>query len=106
VFIGWRRSECSVITPLILKGKMENKAMRMGKLLAAVAATSLLATPAMANSASSLSVAKAVNAKASTSAKKSNKLAGDAVVIGVIGAAMAAGAILAVTEDDNDSDSN
>lgn len=81
--------------------------MRMGKLLAAVAATSLLATPAMANSASSLSVAKAVNAKASTSAKKSNKLAGDAVVVGVVGAAMVAGAVLAITDDDHDdSDSN
>ncbi len=81
--------------------------MRMGKLLAAVAASSLLATPVMANSASSLSVAKAVNAKASTSAKKSNKLAGDAVVIGIVGGAMAVGAILAVTDDDHDdSDSN
>ena len=77
--------------------------MRLTHLLAAAAATSLIAAPAMANSASSLSVAKAVNAKASTSAKKSNKIAGDAVVIGVVGLAMAAGVVLAVTEDDPDS---
>ena len=77
--------------------------MRLTHLLAAAAATSLIAAPAMANSASSLSVAKAVNAKASTSAKKSNKIAGDAVVIGVVCLAMAAGVVLAVTEDDPDS---
>lgn len=79
--------------------------MRLTNLLAAAAATSLIAVPAMAKDASSLSVAKAVNAKAATSAKKSNKLAGDSVVIGVVGLAMAAGVVLAVTDDD-DSDSN
>lgn len=77
--------------------------MRLTHLLAAAAAASLVAAPAMANEASSLSVAKAVNAKASTSAKKSNKIAGDTVVIGVVGLAMAAGVVLAVTEDDPDS---
>lgn len=80
--------------------------MRLTHLLAAVAASSLIAAPAMAKEASSLSVAKAVNAKASTSAKKSNKLAGDALVIGVVGVAMAAGVVLAVTEDDDEADSN
>lgn len=79
--------------------------MRLTNLLAAAAATSLIAVPAMAKDASSLSVAKAVNAKAATSAKKSNKLAGDSIVIGVVGIAMATGVVLAVTDDD-DSDSN
>lgn len=80
--------------------------MRLTKLLAATAAASLIAVPAMAKDASSLSVAKAVNAKAATSAKKSNKLAGDTVVIGVVGLAMATGAVLAITDDDDDADSN
>jgi hypothetical protein len=79
--------------------------MRLTHLLAAAAATSLIAAPAMAKDASSLSVAKAVNAKAATSAKKSNKLAGDTLLIGLVGGAMVVGAVLAVTEDD-DADSN
>lgn len=75
--------------------------MRLTHLLAAAAASSLIAAPAMANDASSLSVA-----KAATSAKKSNKLAGDTILIGLVGGAMAVGTILAITDDNDEADSN
>lgn len=79
--------------------------MRMGKLLTAVVASSLIAAPAMANSAASLSVAK--NVKASTSATKSNELAGGGIFIGILAfAAVAAGIYVAVDSDDDAPDSN
>lgn len=80
--------------------------MRLKKLLAAVAASSLIATPALANGASSLSVAKAVNAKAATSAKKSNKLSGTTIAVAVLATAAIVGGIIAITDDSDDSDSN
>lgn len=79
--------------------------MRLNKLLAAVAASSLIATPALANGASSLSVAKAVNAKAATSAKKSNKLTGTTIAVAVLATAAIVGGIIAITDDGDDSDS-
>ena len=82
--------------------------MRMGKLLVAVAVSALVATPVMAkevavaaNQASSLSIAKAVDVKARTSAKKSNKLAPEAGV--VIGLVVVGGTIAIVAADDSDS---
>jgi len=77
-------------------------------LLAGVMTSSLIAAPAMANSASSLSVAKAANVKAVTSSKKSSKLLEGGPLIALLGgAAIVAGAIVIVA-DDNDSkpDSN
>lgn len=78
--------------------------MRMSKLLAAVAATSLVATPALANTAAPLSVAKVASVKASTSSKKSSKLA-PAVLIGVLATVAIVGGAVALA-DDNNSDSN
>lgn len=80
--------------------------MRLSKLLAAVAVSSLIATPALANEASSLSVAKAVNAKAATSAKKSNKLSGTTVAVAVLATAAVVGGIIAITDDGDESDSD
>ena len=71
--------------------------MRMSKLLVAVAASALIATPAMANSAAPLSVAKAMNAKAATSAKKSNKQFGALSPLYVIGAIVTTVAVLEIT---------
>lgn len=79
--------------------------MRMGKLLTAVVASSMIAAPAMANGAASLSVAN--NAKASTSAKKSNELTGGGILIGVLAAAaVIAGIYVAVDSDDDAPNSN
>jgi hypothetical protein len=79
--------------------------MRMGKLLTAVVASSLIAAPAMATSATPLSAAN--NAKASTSAKKSNELAGGGILIGILAfAAVAAGIYVAVDSDDDAPNSN
>ena len=75
--------------------------MRLKKLLTAVAVSSLIATPALANEASSLSVA-----KAATSAKKSNKLSGTTIAVGLLATAAVVGGILAITDDNDDSDSN
>jgi hypothetical protein len=80
--------------------------MRLKNLLTAVAVSSLVATPALANEASSLSVAKAVNAKAATSAKKSNKLSGTTIAVGLLATAAVVGGIIAITDDNDDSDSN
>lgn len=81
--------------------------MRFSKFLAAVAVSSLVATPVLAGEASSLSVANAVNAKASTSAKKSNKLDGGTLAISAIATAAVIGGVVAlVDDDDDDSDSN
>lgn len=73
--------------------------MRMGKLLAAAAVAALVAAPAMANPAASLSVV-----KASTSSKKSNKLAPAAGV--AIGLVVVGATIAIVASDDDDLDSN
>ncbi|MCJ2187222.1 hypothetical protein [Novosphingobium beihaiensis] len=80
--------------------------MRMTKLLAAVAASSLIAAPALANTAAPLSIAKVANIKTSTSAKKSNKILGlGATTAAIIGAGIVAGAVIIATNDDNNSDS-
>lgn len=82
--------------------------MRISKVVAAVVASSLFATPVMANTASSLSVAKAVGAKAGTPAGKSSKLTGSEVLIGVLAtAAVIAGAVVAIDGSGSDApDSN
>ena len=85
---------------------MGHSIMRTIKLLAAVAASSLIATPVLANSAAPLSIAKAANVKASTSGKKSNKILGmGATTAVIIGGAVVAGAVIIATNDDNNSDS-
>ena len=75
--------------------------MNARKLMAGVAASLLIATPALANQAAPLSIAKASNVKAVTSAKKSNTL--DAGVGIGIAIAIAIGVTLALTTG---SDSN
>lgn len=70
--------------------------MRMSKLVAVAAASSLFATPVLANAASPLSLSNVSSVKASTSAKKSNKAA-PAVLIGVVAVAAVAGGIVAAT---------
>lgn len=79
--------------------------MRIRILLAGLVASSLVAAPAMANSASALSVAKAAQVKAATPAKKASKLQGVPVIALVGLAAVAVGAVVVVADDD-DSDSN
>lgn len=74
--------------------------MRVGKLLAAVAASVLIATPALANPAGSLSVAKAASVKAKTSSKKANNIAPE---LGIGLGLLAAGALVVVLVDDDDS---
>lgn len=78
--------------------------MRMSKLLAAVAMSSLIATPALAKTASPLSIANAGSVKASTSSKKSNKLA-PGVMVGVLAGAAVIGGIIAIADDNNSPDS-
>lgn len=82
--------------------------MRISKLLVTVAATALVAAPAMANQASSLSVAKAANVKAKSSAKKANQVAPTGVIVGIAAAAaVGLGIYVAVDEEDEaESDSN
>jgi hypothetical protein len=81
--------------------------MRFANLLTAVAATSLVAAPAIANPASSLSVV-----KASTATKKSSNLAGTVggvpIIAGLIGVGILAGVVILVAdhEDDDQPDSN
>tara|TARA_R110000823_G_scaffold128520_2_gene256275 strand:- start:1683 stop:1913 length:231 start_codon:yes stop_codon:yes gene_type:complete len=75
--------------------------MRLKFLIAGLMASSLVAAPAIANSASALSVAKANNVKAATSPKKASKLNGG-VALGLAGAA-AIGAIIVLDDDDSDS---
>ena len=77
--------------------------MRMRTLLTAIAASSLLVSPALANPASPLSLATSV--KASTSAKKSNKLSGEALGA-VVGILILAVPVVGAIESDDDSDSN
>jgi hypothetical protein len=90
--------------------------MRLSKLLAAVAISSLMTAPAIAGPASTLSVANAAAAgtsapvRASTSSKKSNDLAGllggSGLLIGAIGVAVVVAGIVVVASDDDDADSN
>lgn len=75
--------------------------MRMKFLIAGLMASSLVAAPAIANSASALSVAKANNVKVATSPKKASKLNGG-VALGLAGAA-AIGVIILLDDDDSDS---
>ena len=75
--------------------------MRMSKLLTAVLASSLFATPVLANTAAPLSLANASSVKASTSAKKSNKLTAG-LLVGVLSAsAVVAGVIAAAQNSDS-----
>lgn len=76
--------------------------MRLKFLIAGLMASSLVAAPAMANSASALSVAKASNVKVATSPKKASKLK---PVVGIVGVVVVIGGA-ALLLDDDDSDSN
>lgn len=77
--------------------------MRFSTLLVGLVASSLVAAPALANPASSLSVANARVVKAATSPKKANKLS-PAVGIVAVGALLIGGALL--IDDDDKADSN
>ncbi|MCJ2180446.1 hypothetical protein [Novosphingobium album (ex Hu et al. 2023)] len=72
----------------------------MSKLLAAVAVSSLFATPALANTAAPLSIAKVASVKASTSAKKSNKMTGTVVAV-IAGAVVIGGVVAAASGSDS-----
>lgn len=79
--------------------------MRFGKLLTAVAASSLIAAPALANPAATLSLAKVSGVKASTSAGKSNKQASPHISPFLIIGGIAGGAGLiayAVSQNNHD----
>ena len=80
---------------------MKIKSIVAAACIAALSSTPVLAAPA--NSAASLSVAKSV--RASAPAKKGNKLAAPGAIIGLIGAAaiIAGGVIIAVDDDNSDS---
>lgn len=75
--------------------------MGVSKLLAGFAVSLLMATPVMANQASSLSVINASTVKAHTPAKKSNKLS-SGVGIG-LGLAAIVGMVVAIAVDGSDS---
>jgi hypothetical protein len=73
----------------------------LGKAATAVAALSLAATPALAASASKLSL------RASTDSDKSEELLSGAPIIAIIGvAAIIAGGVIIATDDDDSPDSN
>lgn len=76
--------------------------MRLKSLVAGLLVSSLVATPAMANSATSLSVAKAANVNATTSAEKGSQAKGvpTAAIIG--GLAAVVGIVLAVSAGGSD----
>ena len=79
--------------------------MRVSKLVAAIVVSSLAVTPALAESASRLSVAKVANFKASTPSKKANRLDGTGTVVAVLAAAaVVGGAVIALDDDNSDSD--
>jgi hypothetical protein len=79
--------------------------MRLAKFLTAVAVASMATAPVMAQSASKLSVSKAV--KASTKTSESSELAGGALIGVLAAAAVIAGIVVAVGGDDeDDADSN
>jgi len=78
----------------------------MRSILAGAAALSLIATPALAatgNPASSLSVAQS---RAATPSAKKSELAGAGIFAAVIAAGIAAIGVIAIVNDDDDSDSN
>ncbi|HTG37823.1 hypothetical protein [Sphingomonas sp.] len=80
--------------------------MRMTKLIAATIASTLVATPVLANPASSLSVAKV---RAASSAEGENKAVAGGAIIGVLAAAAVIGGIVIAADeggDGDDSDSN
>ncbi|MEJ2410898.1 MAG: hypothetical protein P8Y58_05585 [Novosphingobium sp.] len=78
--------------------------MRIGKLLAAVAASSLIATPVMANSAAPLSLAKAADVKVSTSSSKTNKqFLGSNTLLVLLGIGVVAGGIAIAASSGSDS---
>lgn len=78
--------------------------MRISKLVAAMVASSLFATPVMANTASSLSVAKAMGAKAGTSAGKSSRLDGSETLIAVLAAAAVVAGIVVIAGGSGNND--
>ncbi|MCJ2179386.1 hypothetical protein [Novosphingobium album (ex Hu et al. 2023)] len=83
--------------------------MRFGKLLAAITASSLIATPVLANSAAPLSLAKLGNVKTSTAAGKTNKQAQGAavsplIIVGGVVGGITLG-VVAFTAASNGSDS-
>lgn len=83
--------------------------MKIKSLIAAASVIALTGTPVLAapvNSASSLSVSKAVRAGAPSKGK--SRLAAPGAIVGLVLAAavVAGGVIIAVDNDDDDSDSN
>ena len=78
--------------------------MRFAKTLMAVAACSLATAPALANSASKLSLSSSA-ARASTDAGESNEAAGGFIIPLLAVAAVVLGIVVAVDED-SDPDSN
>ena len=79
--------------------------MKTGLILAAAAVSSLVAVPAFANPAASLSVAKATRASSPSSGK--SELAAPGAIIGaVLAAAIVIGGIVIAVDDDDNSDSN
>jgi hypothetical protein len=81
--------------------------MRLAKYLMTVAAVTMAGAPAFAapvNPASKLSVAPSV--RASTSAKKSEKMAGGVVVAVLAAAAVVAGVVVVASDDNDKADSN
>ncbi len=78
----------------------------MRSILAGAAALSLIATPALAataNPAASLSVAQS---RAATPSAKKSELAGAGIFAAIIAAGVAAIGVIAIVNDDDDSDSN
>lgn len=79
--------------------------MRFAKTLMAVAACSLATAPALANSASKLSLSSAQPARAATVAGESNEAAGGFIIPLLAVAAIVLGVLVAVDSDD-EPDSN
>ncbi len=71
--------------------------MRLFKPLAALASLSLVATPVLAQSAAPLSLA-----RAGASTDETSRLSGDFIIPGIVLAAIVAGAIIILIEDDED----
>ena len=72
---------------------------------AALVSTQAMAAPVAPAGAQSLSISKSV--RAGTVSKRGNKLAGPgAIIVGVLAAGVLAGGIIAVSNNDDDADSN
>ncbi|SEM78128.1 hypothetical protein SAMN05192583_1210 [Sphingomonas gellani] len=110
-----RRYECTVLEDTLFDadyyGMSPNSnwepTMKIAKYLAAAAALSTAAVPAIAapaNPAASLSVAK--SARAGSTANSKDKLAGGGIIVAVIAAAAVVAGIIIVADDDDDDDSN